>query len=198
MIGRLPETLKVGGVDYPIRSDYRNMLDVFEAFEDPELTQYEKWCVAIYNIFADFSCADDVEAAVKDGFDVNEAAEQIAWFIAAGDIGRREKQKPVYDWVKDEQMIFSDVNKVAGKETRELDYMHWWTFLGYFNGIGEGMFSFVVSIRDKLNKNKKLDKHEQEFYHRNKDLVDMKPPLTKEERQQLEEDEAFWDEVIGW
>lgn len=198
MIGRLPETLEVDGADYPIRSDYRNVLNVFEAFEDPELTQDEKWQVAIFNIFADFSCSDDVDEAAIDGFNVNEAAEQITWFISAGDMGRKEKQLPVYDWIKDEQMIFSAVNKICGRETRDAEYIHWWTFLGYFNEVGEGLFFYVVAIRDKLNKGKKLEKHEQEFYSRNKDLVDMKPALTKEERQQLEEDEAFWDEVIGW
>ncbi len=199
MIGRLPETLEVGGVAYPIRSDYRNVLQVFEAFEDPELTQNEKWQVAIYNIFADFSCSDDLEEAVLEGFDADEAADQIAWFISAGEKSRKEKQLPVYNWIKDEQMIFSAVNKVCGgREVRNDQYIHWWTFLGYFNEIGEGMFAFIVNIRDKINKNKKLEKHEQEFYDRNKDLVDMEPPMTKEERQQFEEDEAFWNEVIGW
>ena len=47
MIGALPETLTVGGEEYPIRTDYRNVLQVFEAFQDPELTQEEKWIVVI-------------------------------------------------------------------------------------------------------------------------------------------------------
>ena len=42
MIGALPEVLTVGGEDCPIRTDYRNVLDVFEAFQDPELEQWEK------------------------------------------------------------------------------------------------------------------------------------------------------------
>ena len=47
MIGALPEELTLGGEDYPIRTDYRNVLQVFEAFQDPELTQEEKWIVVI-------------------------------------------------------------------------------------------------------------------------------------------------------
>lgn len=199
MIGCLPETLEVCGIERPIRSDYRNVLQVFEMFDDPDFGQRDKWEMAIYLIFADFSCADDVEAAVLDGFDVNEAAERLVWFISAGDMNRREKQLPVYSWVKDEQMIFSAVNKVCGgREVRSDPYIHWWTFLGYFNEVEEGTFSFVVRIRDKLNKGKKLEKHEQEFYRKNRDMVDMKLPLDKEEIEQREKNDAFWDEVIGW
>lgn len=196
MIGSLPETLEVCGVDRPIRSDYRNVLQVFEMFDDPDFSHGEKWEMAIYLIFADFSCADDVESAALEGFDPEEAAEQITWFITAGSHSG-EKQMPVYDWIKDEQMIFSAVNKICGKEAREVEYMHWWTFLGYFNEVGEGTFSFVVGIRDKLNNRKKLEKHEQEFYRKNRDLVDMKPPLSKEEQQAEDEYNALLDEVLG-
>lgn len=128
MIGALPETLTVGGEDYPIRTDYRNVLQVFEVFQDPELTQEEKWIVAIYLLFENFSCADDVLEAAQDGFDLGEAMKQISWFISAGQPEKQVLEQPTYNWTQDEQMIFSAVNKVACRETRELEYLHWWTF----------------------------------------------------------------------
>ncbi|MCM1219818.1 MAG: bacteriophage Gp15 family protein [Lachnospiraceae bacterium] len=197
MIGALPETLAVAGVDYPIRSDYRNVLQVFEAFQDPELQDIEKWIVAAYLLFENFECADDVLDALENGFDMSEAQQQISWFISAGQPEKKILEKPVYNWQKDEQMIFSAVNKVAGRETRELDYLHWWTFLGYFNEIGEGNFSFIVGIRDKLNKGKKLEKHEKEFLSKNKELISLKPPLTKEEQEKEDEFQALLTEVLG-
>lgn len=197
MIGALPETLTVGGEDYSIRTDYRNVLQVFEAFQDPELTQEEKWIVAIYLLFEDFSCDDDVMQAAQDGFDLGEAMKQISWFISAGQPEKKVLELPTYNWKQDEQMIFSAVNKVAGRETRELEYLHWWTFLGYFNEVGEGTFSFVVGIRHKLNHGKKLEKHEKEFLSRNKELVLMKKPLTKEEQEQEEAYKSLLDEVLG-
>ena len=42
MIGGLPEALTVGGEEYPIRTDYRNVIEVFEAFQDPDLQPEEK------------------------------------------------------------------------------------------------------------------------------------------------------------
>lgn len=197
MIGALPEILTVGGKDYPIRSDYRNVLQMFEAFNDPELETAEKWIVAIYLLFADFSCGEDVEEAAADGFDVNEAAKQILWFISAGKEEQDRKIFPTYDWEHDEQMIFSAVNNVAKKEVRELEYLHWWTFLGYFNEVGEGTFSYIVGIRNKLNKGKKLEKHEREFLNDNKDMVLIKKKLSREEQKQEEEYQSLLDEVIG-
>lgn len=197
MIGALPEVLTVGGEEYPIRTDYRNVLQVFEAFQDPELTQEEKCIVAIYLLFENFSCDDDVLEAAQDGFDLGEAMKQISWFISAGQPEKQVLEQPTYNWTQDEQMIFSAVNKVAGRETRELEYLHWWTFLGYFNEVGEGTFSFIVGIRHKLNKGKKLEKHEKEFLSHNKELVLMKKPLTKEEQEQEDAYNALLDEVLG-
>lgn len=197
MIGALPEHLTVGDKDYFIRSDYRNVLQVFEAFNDPELELTEKWIVTIYLLFEDFSCADDVLEASENGFFIEEAIKQINWFISAGKTPSKENELPVYDWAQDEQMIFSAVNKVAGKETRELEYLHWWTFLGYFNEVGEGTFSFVVGIRNKLNKKKKLEKHEKEFLSHNKELVKLEKPKSKEEQEQEDEYQALLNEVLG-
>lgn len=197
MIGALPETLTVNGVDYPIRTDYRNVLQVFEAFQDPELEPQEKWIVAIYLLFEEFSCADDVMESAQNGFDLEEAMKQISWFISAGQPEKQVLEQPTYNWTQDEQMIFSAVNKVAGRETRELEYLHWWTFLGYFNEVGEGTFSFIVGIRHKLNKGKKLEKHEKEFLSLNKELVLMKKPLTKEEQEQEDAYKSLLDEVLG-
>lgn len=197
MISALPETLPVSGTEHPIRTDYRNVLQVFEAFQDPELMQEEKWIVAIYLLFEDFSCDDDVLQAAQDGFDIGEAVKQISWFISAGWPEKEVLELPTYNWKQDEQMIFSAVNKVAGKETRELEYLHWWTFLGYFNEMGEGTFSFIVGIRHKLNKGKKLEKYEKEFLAHNKELVQLKKPKTKEEQEQEDEYKALLDEVLG-
>ena len=196
MIGALPETLTVGGEDYSIRTDYRNILQVFEAFQDPELTQEEKWVVAIYLLFEDFSCADDVFDAVEKGLDLEEAVKQIVWFISAGKEPGDKKEFPLYDWLQDEQMIFSAVNKVAGKEIRLEEYVHWWTFLGCFNEIGEGDFSYVVGIRNKLKKKKKLEKHEQEYFNSHKDVVELKKSLTKEEMEVEESYKEVWRNLV--
>ncbi len=200
MIGALPETLTVSGREYDVDTSCQNVLRIFEAFQDPELTHEEKWIVAIWRMFWDFCEVDDIFEAARNGFDLDEAIKQISWFISAGQPERTILELPVYDWKQDEQMIFSAVNKVAGKEIRKKKKwkkLHWWTFLGYFNEVGEGTFSFIVGIRNKLNKGKKLEKHEKEFLSHNKELVLMKKPKTKEEQEQEDAYQALLDEVLG-
>lgn len=75
--------------------------------------------------------------------------------------------------------------------------MHWWTFLGYFNEIGQGNFSFIVGIRDKLNYGKKLEKHEKEFLDKNRELVKLEPPKTREEQEREEQYNALLNEILG-
>ena len=61
--------------------------------------------------------------------------------------------------------------------------MHWWTFCGLFDEIGEGMFASVVNIRNKKAKHKKLEKYEQEMYKDYKHIIDLDRniPIRSEE-----------------
>lgn len=190
MIGRLPSSVMIGDVEYSLRTDYRNVLDVFVVFNDSELSKAEKWFTATYMMLESFNCYEDLEQALINGFDLKEACEKLIWFFNAGKEETEQKatKQPMYDWEQDEQMIFSAVNHVANKEVREIEYMHWWTFLAYFNEIGEGLFSYVVGIRRKKSKGIKLDKAEQQFCKDNPDLIEIKKKYTFEEKQ-------FFDEI---
>ena len=185
MIGQLPTKLNINGVDRAIRSDFRVALLIFQACEDVELDEYEKVRVMIECLFEDEIPIDDYQ----------EANEKAVWFLDGGDLpeNKHKSNKKVMDWEQDEQIIFSAVNKVAGKETRAVEYMHWWTFLGFFNEIGEGLLSTVINIRQKKNKHKRLEKYEQEFYCENKSLIDIKAKLTAEEQAEKE----YFEKLLG-
>ena len=90
------------------------------------------------------------------------------------------------DWKQDESIIFSAINKSAGFETRLAEYIHWWTFLGYFSEIGDGLFSQVVNIRTKKAKGKKLGKWEREFYNEHRELIDIKQHYNSEEQAEID------------
>lgn len=175
MIGRLPVTLEIEGKDYKIRTDYRIVLTIFEAFNDVELTETDKMRIMLELLYEE--TPDNIEEALK----------QATWFLDGGkQYEEFNKTKKVMDWEQDESIIFSAVNKVAGYETREKEYIHWWTFLGYFSEIGEGLFSTIINIRQKKNKGKKLEKYEQEFYKNNKQLIDLKERYTVEEQEEID------------
>lgn len=174
MIGDLPKSLEIGGKEYPIDSDFRTMLNIFAAFADPELTEEEKCYVCVKNLYDDFSSIPDD--------DVQEAIEKAYWFAGGGDIQADDiSPKKIIDWQQDERIIFPAINKVAGYETRSVEYMHWWSFLGLFGEIGEGLLSQVLHIRQKKAKGKKLEKWEQDFCHDHKGMIEIKTRYTKEE-----------------
>ena len=175
MIGKLPTTLDIDEKEYKIRTDYRIVLTIFEAFNDVELKDNEKIYVMLELLYE--KKPDNLEEAIK----------QANWFLDGGkQYEEFNKTKKVMDWEQDESIIFSAVNKVAGCETREKEYIHWWTFLGYFSEIGEGLFSTVINIRQKKNRGKKLEKYEQEFYRNNKQLIDLKQKYTTEEQTEID------------
>ena len=175
MIGELPKSLSVNNIEYDIRSDFRDILKIVCAFNDPELENEEKIYVCLCILYEDFDGIpkSDYEAAFKAALD----------FIDAGAKGDNKKSPRTMDWEQDENIMFPALNKVAGFETRTADYVHWWTFVGYFMEISEGVFSHVLSLRGKKAKNKKLEKWEREYWQANKDICVLKPKLTAEEQE---------------
>lgn len=187
MIGQLPRELNVNGTYRAIRSDYRVALLIFQACADPELSDQENVKVMIECLYQEDIPPEEYQAA-------NDMA---VWYLEGGEEPdentKHQQAKKVMDWEQDEKIIFSAVNKVAGFETRAVDYMHWWTFLGYFNEVGEGLFSTVINIRSKRNKGKKLEKYEQEFYKDNKALIDLKVKLSAKEQAEID----YWNKILG-
>lgn len=165
MLGTLPKALNVCGIDYSINSDYRNVLQIISAFNDDELKDNEKVYICLCRLYTEFGLipTQDYEAAYA----------AACAFIEYNKSDDRPGPK-VIDWEQDEHLIFAAVNKVAGQELRALDYMHWWTFLGFFQSIDrDDLYGFVISIRHKRAKHKKLEKHEQEFYNANRSLCEI-------------------------
>lgn len=166
----LPKSHKIGGTVYSLNTDYRDILEIIEYLNDDSLPELVRWKIAVALFY---------EQDVPDSH-MQEAMQYLAEFINAG--ASEEKPGPkLLDWNQDAQMIVSSVNKVAGKEIRELEHMHWWTFVSLFHEIGEGQLSTVVSIRHKKATGKKLDKWEQEFYRENRQRVDFHKKTDPEE-----------------
>lgn len=180
MIGQLPTTLTVDSREYKIKSDFRIALLIFEAMEDSELNDFEKSIVVLKCLYEEIP------------ENKTEALKQAYWFLDGGDMPKSKPQsQKIIDWKQDESIIFPALNKVAGREIRMLEYLHWWSFLGLFNEVGEGLFSTVMSIRNKKIKRKKLEKYEQEFYRDNKNLIDLHNKYSAEQQAEIDKINAI-------
>lgn len=178
VIYALPTSVKVNGAEYEIRSDYRAVLDIITALSDSELSDRDKAEVVLEIFYPGF---DEMPSE-----DYQEAINQCFRFI---DRGREEKPKqkePVLmSWEQDFDMIIAPINRIAGCEVRSLEYLHWYSFLSFYQEIGDCLFAQVVRIRDKKAHGKALDKQDREFYRRNRDIVDLKTNYTEAEKDLL-------------
>lgn len=185
----LPNSVEICGEQVPIRYDFRSILDILCAVNDPDLSEEEKTWVALSIFYPTLEEIGDFEEALK----------QLILFINGGEEDVSQSKDPqLVDWEKDAPRIIPAVNKVLGYETRAVEYdrenntggVHWYTFLGAYMEIGDCLFAQVVRIRDKLRRHKKLEKDEREWYRKNRNLVDVKKKLTDEE-------DVFLQSVFG-
>lgn len=174
----LPTSLTIGEVGYSIRSGWRAAVDILMACADPELDDDMKAGVMLQILFPDWEMIPAEH--------LQEAVEKACAFIDCGQRDDGKSRPKMIDWAQDAPIIIPEINKVSGREVRIDPNIHWWTFFGWFMGIGEGVLSNVLSIRQKLRKGEKLDKWEQEYYMENRAICDLEQPHTAEENEMLQ------------
>ena len=179
----LQKSITINNEEIPIRTDYRVVLDAFEMLEDPELTDADKLegLIGILIIDTDTFYALDVEKQ-------KEALQQLLSFLNGGKTeGSKTKKRKLVSWSFDFPYIVAAVNRIVGYDIREVDYLHWWTFLAaYLEISGKSVFSQIVAIRDKIARGK-LERWEQEWYQRNIDIVNIPTKYTEAEKELLKE-----------
>jgi len=164
----LPEQLEVNGSMYDIRTDFRDILNILLAFDDPDLTATEKRYVCLFLLYVNF---DSIPP------EAYEKAYQAAIRFIDNGIEEDGNSPRTMDWEQDAALIFPAVNKVAGFETRSAEYLHWWTFLGFFMEIKDSVYSTILNLRKKKARKKKLEPWEAEFWLANAKIC--KLPMKK-------------------
>lgn len=174
MIGDLPTTLNVAGVECPIRYQFKPCLAIMQAFEDQKLTNDEKILIMLDILYAEDEFGEDT---------ILEAIDKAIWFLSHGNTQPVKEEKPLSRLDKDEQLIFAAVNEVAHTDIRTDDNMHYWTYLSYMQAISShSLFASIVRIREKRNKGLKLEPEEKKFYKEHKEMIDLEEP-TKEDQE---------------
>lgn len=177
----LPYFLTVNGIEREIYCDFRDVINIFIAINDEELTDTEKQYIILNNLYA---------CDISELGDLTEAVEKARWFLDWGkDYSRTVETAKIINWEQDFNMVVSavDRNIKTAESCMELPFLHWWTFLSKFTERGECTLSYVMSIRDKLNKGRKLESYEKEMLSETPEIIEIK---TKA-------DEDFEREVFG-
>lgn len=186
MTYNLPKTVIVDGREQAIRYDFRVILEIITMLQDNELSGEEKTEAVLEMFYLDPDGIRDVKGAVDACFSFIDAESE-----------RPKRPRPrLTDWNQDFEYIIAPVNRVLGYESRAVDYdpdentggVHWWTFLAAYMEIGNDcLYAQIISIRDKRQRKKKLEKYEKEWLKRNADIVDLKTYYTEEENKLFSE-----------
>lgn len=170
----LPRSVEIDGTEYAIETDFRAILDIFAVLNDADLSIEEKG-IGVLGIFYPDFCSIPAER-------FQEAVTKCFEFINCGSVENGKKRPKLMDWEQDFKYLIAPINRVAGKEIRSVDYLHWFTFISLYYEIGDCYFAQIVRIRDLKMRGKLTDKSDKEFYRKNKDAVDIKRHYSEAEQ----------------
>ncbi len=173
MMFTLPDTVTVSGTVYPIRTDFRVILEIFVMLDDPDLTDADKTEALLRMFYLDRPY--DPEAAIQ----------AFASFVDPRCTGRKRSERNsarIINWEQDFDLLIAPINHILNAECRSLPYLHWHTFLSAYLEIPpESVFARVLRIREKLRTGKKLEKNERTWYRQNLDLVNLHTKYSERE-----------------
>ena len=158
----LPTSLNINGVAYTIRTDFRAIIDILIAMNDPDLDQQAKTFIMLQILYEEWQNIPFE--------DLTEACQKACEFIDCGqtdDAPNRPKPR-LMDWEQDGDMIVPAVKQGCRKKKSEP--FHTCTG-GRFSDISwnpvNACSNTVVGIRSKKGKRaKKLDKWEKKILSR--------------------------------
>lgn len=171
----LPRTVRVSGQELEVETDYRDILTIFAALMDPDLTDQEKSWVVLNRFYKEPEKIRDPDGAL----------EAFAVFADCGAGGRQGPR--LMDWEQDYPILAPAIDRVLGYSSRSCPYLHWWEYLGAFREVGDGLFAQVVAIRSQKARGKKLTPQQEAFARANPGLIRLDPRMTREEREWMEE-----------
>lgn len=162
----LPTYFEINQELFRIRNngDFRIVLSCFNILSNVEMSDKEKIYTCLMVFYENFEDLDDI---LECSDFIQELVDKMFWFFDCGQNYKAKQKAKLIDWEKDEMLIMSAINNVAKKEVRQEEFVHWWTFIGYYMAIGECPLSQIVSIRHKLASGKKLEKYEKDFKNEN-------------------------------
>ncbi len=164
LLERLPTVAEIDGIEYEINTDFRNCLKIILAFEDAELTAYEKNTIMLKLLYKEIPQ------------DVKQAQKIAVMFLNCGEENKAsasESGSKVYSFEKDSRYIYTAINQTHRIDLEKIDYLHWWKFCYMFMDLKEDcFFTKLVDLRNRKNKGK-LSKEEKEYCYKTKDIIDL-------------------------
>lgn len=178
---RLKKSVEIGGKQYEIRSDFGVILDTKKVAEDTSFGESDRVYMILNAFYVDF------DSLPPDCY--QEAMNKWSEYVQCGIPVYKGSTPNLVDWDRDWPLIVGAINRILGYDIRSIPYdaetntggVSWETVMSAYVEIGDCLWAQIVSMRDKLARGKKLEKHEREWYNQNRELVDIKTKYTQAE-----------------
>lgn len=185
LVSKLPTSVLIDGVEYPIRSNFRTMIKFEELMQDPEATDQDKVLLALNLFYPEIP--ENAEKAV----------EQLLWFYRCDkqdNLYRKKAKKRkakrtdrIYDFEYDDDYIYAAFMAQYHLDLHEVEYLHWWKFRAMFNSLSDDT-QFVKIMEYRAVELDKVPKEKRAFYKRMKMLYALPLSQNEEQRQNALED----------
>lgn len=189
LLSKLPQTLKIGGVEVGINTDFRTFLQYEKILSDNKLEDNEKINKILDLVYpvlretTDNSSQEQIILYKHVLENIKESIDKIQWFYRCGKDIEDNKEtdskvlKEIYSFEHDSEAIISDFKREYNINLSEED-LHWWTFKTYFNGLKEDS-ELKQRMRFRTIDIAKVPKEQQEYYRKMKKIYEI--PHDKEE-----------------
>ena len=182
---KLPTSVLVNGVEYPIRSNFRTMIKFEQLMQEPEVDDQDKVWMALRLFYPEIP--EDTEQAV----------EQLLWFYRCDKKenlyekkSKKRKAKRadrIYDFEHDDDYIYAAFMAQYKLDLQKIEYLHWWKFRAMFNSLNDDT-QFVKIMEYRAVELDKVPKEKRAFYKRMKQLYALPLSQDEEQRQNALED----------
>lgn len=164
---------------YPVNTDFRTGIQVYQILNDDEISNREKSMKACELLFPGImpQSAEDIQKCFE-------------WFLSGWYLDgkpRKEEKKRLYDYDVDQWRIYSAFRLQFGIDLNAAD-LHYWEFMGLLSTLEECAFTRVKDIRLKKLDNKMKPKEKKALYEAKEiynlettDAADPKEDMVKAE-----------------
>lgn len=176
---RFPTRAKIDGQYYELNTDFRIGIKIMLAFEDAELSVFEKQLIMLRLLYKEIPP------------DTQKACELAVKFLDCGESGGTAGSggdgTRYYSFAKDAKYIYSAIRKSHGIDLDATPYLHWWKFCYMFMDLREDcMFSRILYYRQQRRRGK-LTAEERAYCAQIADILDLPGDWSPEEQDAADE-----------
>ena len=180
LIDELPETVRIGPLTYPIRTDFRIWIMLELLLNDEDVAEEDKVIGALELVY---------ESPL---IDAAQALERLIWFYRCGReetiaSGELDETEAVYSYDYDAEYIYAAFMSQYGIDLQTAQ-LHWWQFRALMRGLREdNLFVKIMGYR-AMKLPPDMPKEQKSFYTKMKTLYAL--PRSQSEREKMSDIEA--------